>query len=238
VALAAAAGATATIGLTSNVLLATTFPPVVLAKELASIDAVSGGRLRLGLGLGSAGIRPEDFAAAGLPATGLGARLDHDLEVYRSVWRGEPVGGSPYPAVPAGTRQIPLLFGGFAPAAFARMARWGDGYVCPPLLPMAGRLIDAARAAWKEAGRDGSPWLTALAYFVLGDAGQGQASLGSYYESSGPEMAQAMAASLSASAASVGAAIATWAELGVDELIFHPVLDSADQVARLADVVF
>jgi alkanesulfonate monooxygenase SsuD/methylene tetrahydromethanopterin reductase-like flavin-dependent oxidoreductase (luciferase family) len=238
VALAAAAGATATIGLVSNVLLATTFPPAVLAKEAASIDAVSGGRLRLGLGVGSADIRPEDFVVAGLPPRGLGARLDHDLEVYRSVWRGEPVGGGPYPAVPAGTREVPLLFGGFAPAAFDRMGRWGDGYVCPPVPAMIAQLFETARAAWKNAGRDGSPWLSGIAYFVLGDADQGQANLRDYYQSSGPDVTETIIGGLSIGAQSVRAAVGMFTDLGADELIFNPALDSVNEVARLADVIF
>jgi alkanesulfonate monooxygenase SsuD/methylene tetrahydromethanopterin reductase-like flavin-dependent oxidoreductase (luciferase family) len=238
VALAAAAGATSTIGLMSTVLLATTFPPVVLAKEAANIDAISGGRLRLGLGIGIAAIRPDDFVVAGLPTTGLGRRLDHDLEVYRSTWRGEPVGGGPNPAVRAGTRPVPLLFGGFAPAGFARMARWGDGYICPPLPAMAGQLFDTARAAWKEAGRDGAPWLSVLAYFVLGDADRGRANVRDYYEIGGPETVASIEDGLLADAASVRETVAFYADLGADELIFNPALDSVDEVGRLAEIVF
>jgi hypothetical protein len=48
--------------------------------------------------------------------------LDRDLETFRDVWRGEPFNGGTNPAVPTGTRQIPLMFGGFAPAVMNRMA--------------------------------------------------------------------------------------------------------------------
>src|SRR6266568_3150807 len=126
VALAAAAGATSTIDLISNVLLAPTWPAELLAKELAGIDAVSGGRLTVGLGIGG---RPDDFVVGNAPLAGRGKRFDHDLEVYRGIWQGEPVGGGPNPAVPADTRQIPMLFGASAPAAMARMAKWGIGYI-------------------------------------------------------------------------------------------------------------
>jgi alkanesulfonate monooxygenase SsuD/methylene tetrahydromethanopterin reductase-like flavin-dependent oxidoreductase (luciferase family) len=88
VALAGAATVTGTIGLTSTVMLATVWPPVLFAKELASIDAMSGGRLTLGLGIG--GNRTDDFVVEGLPPWGLGKRIDSDLQVYQSVWRGEP----------------------------------------------------------------------------------------------------------------------------------------------------
>ena len=92
VALAAAAAATTSIGLFSNVMLGPVWPPVLLAKETAAIDEVSGGRLTLGLGVG---IRPDDFVVDGLGVAGRGRRFDHDLEIYRDVWKGEPVGGGP-----------------------------------------------------------------------------------------------------------------------------------------------
>jgi alkanesulfonate monooxygenase SsuD/methylene tetrahydromethanopterin reductase-like flavin-dependent oxidoreductase (luciferase family) len=123
VAVAGAAAATQRIGLSSNVMLSTVWPAPLLAKELAGIDAMSRGRLTLGLGIG--GDRPDDFVAEGLPPRRLGRRMDSDLETFHRVWRGEPVGGGVNPAVPTATRQIPLLFGGMAPQSFARMAKWG-----------------------------------------------------------------------------------------------------------------
>jgi alkanesulfonate monooxygenase SsuD/methylene tetrahydromethanopterin reductase-like flavin-dependent oxidoreductase (luciferase family) len=124
VALAAAAGATSTIGLMSTVLLGTVWPATLLAKEAAGIDGVSGGRLTLGLGIGG---RPDDFVADGHPMRRRGERIDRDLHVYQDVWQGKPVGGGDSPAVPTGTREVPLLFGAMAPPAFERMARWGQG---------------------------------------------------------------------------------------------------------------
>jgi len=126
VALAAAAAVTDRVELVSAVLLATTWPGALLAKEVAGIDAISGGRLTLGVSVGQ---RPDDFVAEGHGPGGRGARFDRDLETYRKIWNGEPIGGGPNPAVPEGTRQIPLLFGGFVPAALDRMARWGEGYI-------------------------------------------------------------------------------------------------------------
>ncbi|MFJ8364232.1 LLM class flavin-dependent oxidoreductase [Streptomyces sp. NPDC093984] len=107
IALAAAAGATSRIGLISNVLLGPVWPPVLLAKEAASIDAVSEGRFMLGIGLGG---RPDDFVVDGLGPRGTGKRLDRDLEVYKSLWRGEIPPGCDNPVVPEGTREVPLLF--------------------------------------------------------------------------------------------------------------------------------
>jgi alkanesulfonate monooxygenase SsuD/methylene tetrahydromethanopterin reductase-like flavin-dependent oxidoreductase (luciferase family) len=90
VALAAAAAATNTIGLTSTVMISTVWPSILLAKELAGIAGVSGNRLRLGFGLG--GDRTDDYVVDSLPPKGLGRRMDSDLATYQSVWRGDAVG--------------------------------------------------------------------------------------------------------------------------------------------------
>jgi alkanesulfonate monooxygenase SsuD/methylene tetrahydromethanopterin reductase-like flavin-dependent oxidoreductase (luciferase family) len=80
----------------------------------------------LGVGIGG---RADDFVEDSLPVRGRGKRLDSDLQAYRSVWRCEPVGGGPNPAVRAGSRQVPLLFGAMSDAAFRRAAREGDGVI-------------------------------------------------------------------------------------------------------------
>jgi alkanesulfonate monooxygenase SsuD/methylene tetrahydromethanopterin reductase-like flavin-dependent oxidoreductase (luciferase family) len=235
VALAAAAGATSTIGLISTVMLGPVWPATLLARELAGIDGVSGGRLTVGIGIGG---RPDDFVVDGLGPTGLGKRLDADLETYRAVWTGEPVGGGDNPAVPAGTREVPLLFGGFAPASFARMARWGHGYVGPVTPPetVAG-VFDTARAAWKDAGREGSPRLVAVAYFALGDIDKGRANLRHYSTFAGDVVADQVAAGIHGTADAVRATVAGFAEIGADELILNPSTDEIDEIDRLAEIV-
>ncbi|WNV83984.1 LLM class flavin-dependent oxidoreductase [Umezawaea sp. Da 62-37] len=235
VALAAAAAVTSRIGLFSNVMLAPVWPPVLLAKELAGIDGISGGRLTLGVGIGG---REDDFVVDGAGPRGLGKRLDHDLGVYRSVWGGEPVGGGANPAVTPGARQIPMMFGGFAPAALARMAEWGEGYIGASMpASMVAQSFDGARAAWKDAGRAGEPRLVAIAYFALGDTEQGRRNVGDYYGNLGEEMAGGIAAGLHGTAEAVREAVRAFTEIGADELIFNPGTDDLDDVARLAELV-
>jgi alkanesulfonate monooxygenase SsuD/methylene tetrahydromethanopterin reductase-like flavin-dependent oxidoreductase (luciferase family) len=235
VALAAAAGATTTIGLISNIMITPVWPAALLAKEVAGIDAVSGNRLTLGIGLGG---RPDDFVADGLGPRGTGKRLDHDLEVYRSVWRGEPVDGGSTPLVASGTREVPLMFGGSAPATFERLARWGVGYIGGSVPPeIVAPSFDATRAAWKNAGREGSPRLVGIAYFVFSDIEQGRANVRDYYRSAGEEMVNIISSGICAGPDAVKSAVKTYAELGADEIIFNPGLDDIDEVARLADVV-
>lgn len=234
VALAAAAGATSRIGLFTNVLLAPVWPPVLLAKEVAGIDAVSGGRLTLGLGIGA---RPDDFVAEGYPAKGLGKRLDADLEVYHRVWKGEPVGGGDNPAVPAGTRPVPLIFGGMAPASFARLAKWGQGWVAPSVpAAMAAQGFEATRAAWKAAGREGDPRIIAIAYFALGDPDKGHANVHDYYSVS-PQFVDIVTGSISKSAEQLRENVEAFAALGADELILNPTTDDPDEIERAADIV-
>ncbi|MFG1603320.1 LLM class flavin-dependent oxidoreductase [Actinoplanes sp. NPDC049265] len=234
VALAAAAGATSRIGLLTNVLLATVWPPVLLAKEAAGIDAVSGGRLTLGLGIGA---RPDDFVAEGYPAKGLGKRIDADLEVYHRVWKGEPVGGGDNAAVPTGTRAVPLLFGGMAPASFARLAKWGQGWVAPSVpVAMAAQGFEAARGAWKAAGREGDPRMVGIAYVALGDPEKGKANVYDYYSIS-PQFLDIVMSSVSTSADQLRETVKAFAALGIDELILNPTTDDPDEVERFAEVV-
>jgi probable F420-dependent oxidoreductase len=134
--------------------------PLVLAKELATLDHLSGGRLELGIGVGWL---EEEFVALGVPWRERGARTDEYVAAMRALWAGpkaefhgkfvdfEPVTCSPRPAQPS----IPIIVGGDTPAAIRRAARYADGY-----FPGAGdpevlrqRIADLASAA-REAGRD------------------------------------------------------------------------------------
>ena len=235
VALAAAAATTTSIGLFSNIMIGPAWPPVLLAKETAAIDAISGGRLTLGLGVGG---RADDFVVDGLGIAGRGQRFDSDLAVYRDVWKGEPIGGGPSPGVTPGAREIPLLFGGRAPASFERVARWGTGYVggSAPAL-MVAPAFEATRAAWTKAGRDGTPYLVAIAYFALGDAEQGRANVWDYYSISGDDIARLITDGIAAGPSKIKDTVAAFAGIGADELILNPTVGDPEEISRLADIV-
>ncbi|WP_216894042.1 LLM class flavin-dependent oxidoreductase [Nocardia alni] len=234
VALAAAAAVTSRIGLFSGVLLAPTWPAQLLAKELAGIDGIAGGRLTAGFGVG---VRPDDFVAEGFGEAGRGARFDRDLETYRAVWAGENVGGAMNPAVTPDARQIPLVFGGFAPAALRRMARWGVGYVAGSVpAAMAAPAFEAARAAWKDGGREGSPRMIGLVYYALGDGEAGRRNVYDYYSVAG-DYAKVATSALCDSPQAVREMTTSYGDLGIDELIFNPGTDDPDDIERLADIV-
>ena len=235
VALAAAAATTTSIGLFSNILIGTAWPPVLLAKEVAAIDEVSGGRLTLGLGVG---IRSDDFTVAGFGMKARGQRFDHDLEVYRDVWDGRPVGGGPNPAVTPGTRQIPLVFGGMVAATFERVARSGVGYVGGSApAPMIAPSFQATRAAWAEADREGSPYLIAIAYFAISDGELGRANVWDYYSAQGEEFARFFADAVSVGPDEIKRTVASFADIGADELILNPAVGDLEEISRLAEIV-
>jgi alkanesulfonate monooxygenase SsuD/methylene tetrahydromethanopterin reductase-like flavin-dependent oxidoreductase (luciferase family) len=236
VALAAAGAVTERVELLTNILLAPTRNPILLAKEAASVDQLSNGRLTLGLAVGG---RKDDFVASDRPFEDRGKRFDEDLELIHGAWRGELVGGCPKPPTPEPVRdrRVPILIGGASDRAVERAVKWGVGWTAggsaaDQVAPFAERV----RAAWKEAGRPGQPRIVALTYFAMGDPDASRANLLDYYAFLG-DFAERVADSASRGAEAVKDTVATFEDAGVDELILDPTVAEVDEVDRLADVV-
>src|SRR5579864_3431488 len=189
--LAAVAGITRRITLATTIITGPLHSDALLAKAAASLDALSGGRLVLGLAVGA---RKEDYDAAGIDYHSRGRRLAELLATLRTMWEDGILG--PKAARPNGPE---LLVGGLSDSGFARMARYTDGYIHGGGPPKAfARAADKARAAWIDAGRPGKPQLWAQGYFALGvdtikDAGYRY--LRDYYAFTGP-FAERIAAGL------------------------------------------
>jgi len=167
VALAAAAVCTERIEMLTTVLnVGYRRNPILLAKQIASVDQLCRGRLTVGLALGG---WPEDYAARDAPLSARGATFDATLVAMRQVWSGAVSGASgSMPALPTGHPRV--LIGGLVPASFARGAAYGDGWVAPSFgMPMLKDGIASARQAWTEAGRQGHPRIVVVRYFSLGD---------------------------------------------------------------------
>jgi probable F420-dependent oxidoreductase len=164
--LAFVAGQTSRINLGTNVVILPEHQPVVLAKAVATLDALSGGRVRLGIGVGEL---PEEYSAVGMEFTNRGRRMDESIEAMRALWSEDVatyegkyvhfdnVRCDPHPA----NGSVPLHIGGASPAAIRRAAKYGDGYfpwVGPglDLHETLGQVIPAVRAAAEELGRDPS----------------------------------------------------------------------------------
>jgi alkanesulfonate monooxygenase SsuD/methylene tetrahydromethanopterin reductase-like flavin-dependent oxidoreductase (luciferase family) len=232
--LAAAAAVTERIGLVTNVLLGPTRNPVLLAKEAASVDQISGGRLTLGLGVGA---REDDFEVAGQDFHTRGKRWDEDLELIHRAWRGEPMGaGKPVGPSPVHGDRVPILIGGMSDKAIERTVRWGIGWTvggAPPEQggPFAGRV----REAWKEAGREGEPKIVGLTYFALGKGAteKAEAYLTDYYGQYGPQIAQR----IPKSAQALKETVSKFEGYGFDELFLDPTVADLAQLEQAVEAV-
>jgi probable F420-dependent oxidoreductase len=173
--LAFLAGQTTGLGLATGVLVLPNHHPVVLAKRVATVDALSGGRLRLCVGVGW--LR-EELEACGVPFARRGRRADEQIEVMRLLWADKPEGATHsgdffefrdvtcYPRPAQGDR-LPVHIGGHTVAAARRAGRLGDGFqplgVTGPRLT---ELINVMREEASRAGRDPETLELSLGHLV------------------------------------------------------------------------
>jgi len=236
--LAAAAGVTQRVRLITTILIAPLHNAGMLAKQAASVDAISGGRLTLGLGVGG---REDDFRAAPSPFHERGKRFEEQLAVMKRAWSGQPLADDigpvgPPPVQPGGPE---ILIGGYSPAAIQRVGRWGNGFVSGGAGPeMARQGYHLAEEVWKAAGRDGKPRFVGGMYFSLGPNAAERAGnyIRHYYSFMGP-MADQMASSIPSTPEAVKGVIQAYAGIGMDELVLWPCIPDLDQVDRLAELV-
>jgi len=204
----------------------------LLAKTAASLDALSGGRLVLGLAVGA---RKEEYYASGVDYLLRGKRLSEQLSSLRSLWEEYHVG--PKTTHPSGPE---LLVGGLSDQSYARMVRYTDGYVHGGGPPRAfARAADKAYAAWSDAGRPGKPQLWAQGYFALGDEiviKAGYRYLKDYYAFTGP-FAERIAAGLLTSPQAVAQFIRGYQDAGCDNLVLFPAVPELAQLDRLAGIL-
>lgn len=231
-ALAAAAAVTRRVKLATTIIIGPLHSTAMLAKMAASLDALSNGRLVLGLAVGA---RREDYVAAGIDYRTRGKRLSEQLAQLRTVWEEGVIG--PQSARPRGPD---LLVGGLSDHGYARMARYADGYVHGGGPPRAfARAADKARAAWSDAGRPGRPQLWAQGYFALGDEAaraEGHRYMRDYYAFTGP-FAEKIAAGLLTTPQAIAQFMRGYEEAGCDELVMFPAVPGIAQLERLAEVI-
>ncbi len=230
-ALAAAAAVTQRVRLAALVVIGPLRNPALLAKQAATLDVLSGGRLTLGVG---AGPRRDDYEAAGVPWTGRTRLLEQQLRALRPQWQEGVLG--PVPVQEGGPR---LLVGGLSDPALLRMARYADGFVHSGGPPRAfAPAADRARAAWSDCGRPGRPQLWGLGYFALGRAAEerGAAELRHYYRFLGA-FSDRISAGLLTSAAAIAEFARGYEAAGCDELVLFPTVPQVEQVDRLAGIV-
>jgi alkanesulfonate monooxygenase SsuD/methylene tetrahydromethanopterin reductase-like flavin-dependent oxidoreductase (luciferase family) len=236
--LAMAAGATRRIRLMTSVVIGPTRETTLLARQAATIDVLSGGRLTLGIGIG---VRENDYLATGYDFHRRGRRVEEQLPILRRLWAGEPLSNEVGAIGPrAGKLGVPeLLIGGYVPAIVRRIAAWGDGYMAPgggepeSILKMWQQI----EQAWQAVGRQGKPRWVGASYFALGPNATDHAThyINANYGYN-PELAARRLGTLPASQQAVEEAIKRQANMGVDEFILRPCAEDLDQMDRLAEI--
>ena len=236
--LAAAAAVTERVAVMSHVMIVPMHSPILLAKRVASIDVISGGRFVLGVGTGG---REVDYRAGGSPFAGRWERLDECVSAMRRVWAGEPpwdgagelVG--PLPVQPGGP---PIYTSASGPKALARAARWADGWQGAIMgidLDTLRREVRNHLDAWEAAGRTTRPYLMNSLWFALGgdDAQQRLADAAAQYVGLPAGSPSPFGPLPVHDADGVKMAVDNCREAGFDELVFIPLSDDLGQLDLL-----
>lgn len=166
VSLAAIAAVTSRIGIGTEVLVLPQRQPTLVAKQVSTLDVLSGGRVRLGIGVGW---QESEYDSLGVPFKERGRRMDEGIQLLRAYWtkesitfqgtyyQAEAMGMDPKPVQSGGP---PLWIGGDSDAALRRVGRLGDGWMAlmdsDVTADSAGEKMETIRAAAVDAGRDPS----------------------------------------------------------------------------------
>lgn len=242
VALSAAAVATVRVRLMSNVIVLPLHDEIVVAKQLATLDVVSGGRLVVGVGVGG---REEDYRAAGVTwRPHLLGTLERQVARMRCAWAGEMVvPGALRPVEPAPLQAggPPVLAGSLFPQSIRRAARWADGLAGFSMTAGAAEIaaaFETARAAWRAAGRTVPPRLVTGCWFALGPDAEGQMDgyLRRYLNFLGRGADGVIRGVPTTSAAALRDALRRMADAGADEALLVPTTLDPTELDRVADV--
>ncbi len=237
--LAAAASVTQHIELATTILIGPSRGnAALLAKQLATIDHISNGRLVVGI---AAGTRDDDYQASHVDYATRGRRFDVMLDEFDQIWSDRSGDGLLSKIGPKPPRGRPvIIFGGTADAAYRRAATRGDGWIMGGGDAAAFEKGAAAlAAAWTKAGRQDQPRTSALAYFALGAHGPRHANayLGDYYRFLGEPVAASIAAGAVTDPKAARARVQDFAAAGCGELVFVPCDNDPGQVRLLAEAL-
>ena len=246
-ALAATAAWTERVELITTVSVLTMHNPVLLAKQFATIDVISNGRLTLGVGTGG---RREDYAAIGADwANHKIAKLEDNVQTLRRVWRGDstvlPEALRIVEPLPVQEGGPAILAGAIGPKSIAAAARYADGLSGFSMLVSLDDIrqsFEAFRAAWRDAGRTGKPRLIASFWYGLEKTGKEQMMLHleRYMNFMPPAIAQQLIphAGFSGSAQDLQDFLGEIKTLGADDVILVPTSNNLDEIVQLGQQLF
>jgi len=240
--LSAAAAVTERVRIVPSLYVLPMHSAVWAAKEIATLDVLSGGRVTVTVGVGG---REKDYRAVGASFAQRHERMDQQVAEMRRIWAGEPPfdGADPVGPAPVQAGGPPILIGAMGPKSMRRGAEWAQGVY---LFSMngdrheIGNMIRMADSAWEEAGRADRPYRMAGFWHSLADdaAPRLQQYVREYLKIAGDEVADMVAGSMTRSTEdAVRRAIDDYRELEVDEIMFVPVTADIAEVDRLANLV-
>jgi alkanesulfonate monooxygenase SsuD/methylene tetrahydromethanopterin reductase-like flavin-dependent oxidoreductase (luciferase family) len=214
---------------------------VQAAKEIATLDILSNGRVTLTVGVGG---REKDYQALGAEMKGRFQRMDDQIALMKRIWRGEQLDGfdeiGPEPIQAGGP---PILAGAMGPKSIARVAKWADGlygFAMDGNAELIRYFFDAADQAWLKAGRTEKPYRMGGFWYSLGDnaAASLQDYVFDYLKIFGEDEARKIARGMKMyDPVAVREGIAAIAELGCDEIQLVPATADPKEVDRLADIL-
>lgn len=241
--LAAAAAVTERVRIVPSLYVLPMHNAVWAAKEIATLDVISNGRVTLTVGVGG---REQDYRAVGADFSHRHQRLDEQVAVLRDTWAGKPaIAGQdsigPTPVQPGGP---PILAGAMGPKAINRAAAWADGlygFALNGEAHIISHFFDSADTAWEAAGRKSRPYRMGGFWFSLAENAQQelQEYTYKYLRIAGDQLARDVASTMTRhTPEAVLEAINEIEETGCEELMLVPAtadLRELDAICELLD---
>ena len=240
--LGAAAAVTERVRIVPSLYVLPMHNAVWAAKEIATLDVMSNGRVTLCVGVGG---RPMDYEAVGASFEKRHARMDEQIAAMKKIWQGVPPleGGDPVGPTPVQAGGPPILAGTMGPKATRRAAEWADG-----LYMWSGngqkqeidKMIKQADACWEDAGRDTKPTRITGFWASLADnaAERLPAYVYDYIKVLSPEFAAAMSKGMDRCTPDrINASLDAMEELGCEETYLVPATCDLADIDRLSELV-
>lgn len=241
--LSAAAALTERVRLWSTILILPAHDAGQCAKDLASIDVLSGGRLTVGVGVGG---REHDYRAIGGNFARRWARMDEQIATMQRIWRGEPPfeGADPIGPLPVQPGGPPLIGGSMGPKSIARAARWAAGvdgaWTLDGELGPVKAAFDQIKQAWVDAGRADKPHLSSSIWYAIGpDAEERLRNYAySYMKIFGEDIARHTAGAVACfTPDALRRTVENLAAAGADEFFLVPTTADPDELSRTRDAL-
>ncbi len=240
--LSAAAAVTERIEINTTLYVLPMHNAVRAAKEIATLDVMSNGRLTVTVGYGG---RELDYKAVGAEYRGRHARMDEQVATMRSIWSQQPPfeGVDPVGPVPAQAGGPRIYTGAMGPKGIARSAQWADGIFAwsdNGEQEEIANTLGMAGAAWSEAGRDSTPYKMGGFWFTLAEDGQQKLYdyVYNYLLIAGEDIAKWMAGTVNRSNTdAVIEALDNLESAGCEEAMLSPITAELTEIDRIADII-